>query len=217
MSRDTLPLALRGAVEADLRPVRPLARPARRALYLVPIAFLVLVAIYLRGVRFDAGGLGLVVLWGLSAVQVAAGLLLLVAALREAVPGEAVSRRWLVLGLGGLVAWLGGVIWVTWLRSPTLIPAGSEGHYWRLCLSWPVLLALPLVAAALLLARRAYPLRPGLVGALCGLGAGLIADGGWRAYCEVSLPSHVLDAHLLALLATTLVGALAGALLGRRG
>ena len=78
-----------------------------------------------------------------------------------------------------------------------------------------MLLALPVLAATLFLARRAFPMRPSLVGALCGLGAGLIIDGGWRTYCEVSLPGHVIGSHLLAMGALILLGAVAGAALSR--
>lgn len=216
MSQAGVPGALRSAIENSLVPVRPLWRPGVRALALVPLALLALVAIRLRGVRIDADQLGFVFLWGLSVLQVVAGLLLLVMALRESVPGEPISRRGMALGLGALVVWLAGVSWATWNQSPTPLPTGHEGLYWRVCVSRPVVLGLPLLAGALFLARRAYPLRPALVGAICGLGAGLVIDGGWRTYCEVSLPGHILNAHLLALAALMALGALAGALVSRQ-
>ena len=43
---------------------------------------------------------------------------------------------------------------------------------------------MPALIVAALLAARAFPLRPGVAGALYGLGCGLIADAGLRLYCE---------------------------------
>ena len=56
------------------------------------------------------------------------------------------------------------------------------------------------------LAARAYPTRPALAGALLGLGAGLMADAGWRLFCHFSEPAHVLSAHLGAVVIATLLG-----------
>jgi hypothetical protein len=52
-----------------------------------------------------------------------------------------------------------------------------------------------------------------LVGALVGLGAGLVTDAGWRTFCHVSDPWHVLSAHLAAVLALCGTGAAAAAVL----
>lgn len=35
-----------------------------------------------------------------------------------------------------------------------------------------------------------------IAGAVLGLGAGLMADAGWRLFCHFSEPGHVLPAHL---------------------
>ena len=68
--------------------------------------------------------------------------------------------------------------------------------------------ALPVVALASVLAARAYPTRPAVAGALLGLGAGLMADAGWRIFCHFSEPAHVLSAHLAAVVMSTMIGAL---------
>ena len=47
---------------------------------------------------------------------------------------------------------------------------------------------MPALIVAALLAARAFPLRPGVAGALYGLGCGLIADAGLRLYCEYTAP-----------------------------
>ena len=47
-----------------------------------------------------------------------------------------------------------------------------------------------------------------LTGALAGLGAGLLSDGSWRTYCEVSDPVHVLTSHSASVVLLTLGGIL---------
>lgn len=216
MSRERPPERLRGIVARDLAPVRPLSRPALRALWLVPLGALVWWILYRQGVRPDAGQLGALMLWGPSVLQALAGLVVLTLALREAVPGRSLDRRSLVLGGAALAAWLASVTWATWLRSPREAPPDLAGFFWRYCTGWSLVAALPLIALALFLVRRAFPTRPALAGALCGLGAGLIVDGSWRTYCSVSAPGHILESHMLGLLVATLIGALLGALVGRR-
>ncbi len=68
---------------------------------------------------------------------------------------------------------------------------------------------MPVVALASILAARAYPTRPAVAGALLGLGAGLMADAGWRIFCHFSEPAHVLSAHLAAVVLSTMIGVLA--------
>ena len=98
------------------------------------------------------------------------------------------------------------VTFVTWQGSATVVPPGRVGLYWTVCFTRPVLIGFPVMAIALALAWRAYPLRAALVGALAGLGAGLMTDAGWRTFCHVSDPVHVLSAHLAAVLALSAVG-----------
>jgi hypothetical protein len=191
----------------DLRPVRRLARPWARGLVVLGAAAVVAALIAARlGTRHDAPLLGPAVLWGVSALQALAGLILVGAALREAVPGRALgsgaSRLLIAAGFGAVVV----VTFVTWSVHASLVPAGRWLFYWRVCLEVPVVAGLPALLVTLFLAHRAYPVRPALVGALAGLGAGLLTDGSWRTYCEVSAPSHVLSAHLLAVAVLTTAG-----------
>lgn len=78
-----------------------------------------------------------------------------------------------------------------------------------MCFAGSAATALPVVAIASILAARAYPTRPALAGALLGLGAGLMADAGWRIFCHFSQPAHVLSAHLAAVVVSTAIGSLA--------
>jgi hypothetical protein len=204
----------RGAILADLSPVRPLPAPLRRALVLLPAGILLLAAqplIY--GLRGDAPVLGLFRLWGLSAAQSLLGLLFIGAALREAVPGRTLPRARLLLVFGALVSV--AVTFVTWQGSATVVPPGRVASFWTVCFTRPVLIGFPVMAIALALAWRAYPLRAALVGAFAGLGAGLMTDAGWRTFCHVSDPVHVLSAHLAAVLALSAAGAATAVLLER--
>jgi hypothetical protein len=211
------PIALRDAVATDLRPVRPLPPAWRRTLWLaIPLALALVSAWRDFGLRGDAARLGPILLWAASALQLLAGGALLALALRLAIPGERLGRGAAGLGLGIVVAWLVGLNMLGWQISPSRVPTGHEAFYWRVCSSRELLMAAPLVVGGVLLLRRAFALRPALAGALCGLGAGLMVDSGWRTVCSITAADHIVDAHLLPVLVSTLLGAAAATLLARR-
>jgi hypothetical protein len=203
-----IPEMLRAQLAADYQAVRPLASPLARMVRLLPLAAITIAAAPLVfDVRGDAIRLGWLGLWGASSLQVAIGLALLVAALREAVPGRGwhatAAALWIAVPLGLLVL----VTFATWESSPAVI----RGAWWRvgvLCLGGSLASGLPIVALASVLAARAYPTRPAFAGALLGLGAGLMADAGWRLFCHFSEPAHVLSAHVGAVLMSMLAGSL---------
>jgi hypothetical protein len=207
-SRDPVKRRVHDLVARDIKPVRPLWGPWRRLLWLVPIAIAVfLYAPFEYGHR-DFDRLGFLASWGVSALQWAAGLLILGVALRHAVPGRALSRRSILATLVGALSLIVLVTVVTYAVEPTEMPPGVSFLFWYECVKWPMLIAAPILLVASLLAMRAFPTRPGLVGALCGLAAGVLADSGWRLACDVSAPSHVLGAHGAAVVFLSLVGAL---------
>lgn len=204
-----LPPALRSAVESDLRPVTPLPPPALRVVWLVPFAVVLLVASVLAfGLRMDAPHLGLALTWGASALQTCLGLVLVAAALREAVPGTTLSRSALALSFGASVLAVLAVTGLTWSMSQTYVPARAARFVWTVCFGATILTALPALAVCSWLVARAFPLRPALAGALYGLGCGLMADAGWRLFCHYSSPAHVFGAHTAAVAVTTLLGVL---------
>ena len=209
---------LRRLIGDDLHPVRPLATPWVRTARLLPLALLLLVgAPAVLGLRTDLPQVGVMAGLGLSAAESVAGLLLVAAALREAVPGRALSARTL---LGLVCAVAAGVLAITFTifaLSPTrVIHAEAVFHVWRICFLDSLASAVPAIVICGLLARRAFPLRPAVTGALYGLGSGLLADAGWRLYCHVSDPAHVLSAHAAALATAGLLGTGLAILLGRR-
>ena len=191
----------------DLSPVKRLSRPWRRAVPAVLLGLLMAAGVYLRlGVRDDGGVLGGTVLWGLSALQMAYGILLIAEALRSAVPGRVPRGKplgLLLLAGGGVVV---SVTFLTWLVHATHVPTGRDVLYWTLCTRTPVAIGLPALVLTLVLAFRAYPTHPVLTGALAGLGAGLISDGSWRTYCEVSDPVHVFTSHTASVLLLLVAG-----------
>jgi phosphate/sulfate permease len=62
--------------------------------------------------------------------------------------------------------------------------------------------------------RNSLATRSTIAGALYGAGAGLAINAGWRIACPISTPWHALGAHGAAIIATVILGALIGRLLG---
>ena len=203
------PAELRARLAADYRPVRALRSPWMRALAILPLALIALIAAPLAfDVRPDGANLGWLGVWGLSIAQSAIGLFVVGAALRESIPGRDWSHGAIVLWIAIPIVVIVAVTLVSWGASPVLL----RGGWWvvaGVCFAGSAATALPLVAFAGILAARAYPTRPAVAGALLGLGAGLIADAGWRIFCHFSEPSHVLSAHLAAVIMSTIIGTLA--------
>ena len=201
-----VPTELRSRIHADYIAVRPLPSPWVRALWCAPFALLAfLAAPAYFNVRSDALELGWWRGWGASVIQVMAGFALLAAALRESIPGRAwragAVGLWIVTPIGFGIA----VTLASWDASRVIL----QREWWRvwiLCLSGSAATALPVVALASVLAARAYPTRPGVSGLLLGLGAGVIADGGWRMFCHFSEPAHVLSAHLGGVVLSMMIG-----------
>src|SRR4051812_18045679 len=88
-----MPPALRARLGADYSAVRPLPHPWARALSLAPFALLALVAApWWFELRMDHARLGWLHSWGWSIAQSLAGVALVAAALRDAVPGRTWRR-----------------------------------------------------------------------------------------------------------------------------
>ena len=206
---ERVPAAVKAAVKADLRPVRPLPSPARRALRLVPLVALTLVAASsVFAFRRDAGTLGWILTWGASATQAVLALCLIALALHDAIPGRTLTRSAVWLATGSTLGFSLVATLRTWDLSPTMIVPEIVGWVGRICFVGTVVSALPLLAVAVLLASRAMVVRPWSSGALYGLGAGLGADAGWRLFCHYSDPLHVLATHTGGVLVAALLGVL---------
>jgi hypothetical protein len=202
-----LPKPLRDEVARSLAPVRPLGPPLRRAALFLPLgAAIMLLVPLVRGLRGDAAAVGVARLWGGSTLQLVVGVLVLAAAFAESIPGRSSSASRLALRALLALSFVLGLTALTFQVSPTTLPPGFAAAYFRTCTRQPFLLGLLPLAVAASLLRRGLPARPGIAGALAGLGAGLVSDAGWRLFCEVADPAHVLATHAAAILALTAVG-----------
>lgn len=216
MDEPRVPAGLLDAVERDLTPVRPLAAPGRRALALLPLGLVLLVGLpAFWGWRNNLALLGPAAAWGLSSLQALAGLWIVGAALREAVPGRELNGTATALAVGAALALFVGLTLISERLAPTPVPAGAWVRYAWECFGMATVWSVPALAAVAWLASRALPTRPAVAGALYGLGAGLMADAGVRLFCRVSSPSHVLVAHGGAILFLVLAGAAAATAIER--
>lgn len=213
---ERVPAELLRRLQSEAGPVRPLGPPWRRALSLAPLgALLVLGVPIVWGYRSDLSRLDHGLAWLASGLQAGAGLWVLGAALREAVPGRRLSPRVLTLtGLGALALVLGLTL-ATAAVSPHPVPPGVWLRFAWECFGIAALSGIPILAAAGWLAARALPTRPGLTGALYGLGAGLVSDAGMRLFCRVSDPGHVLVSHGGAIVVFMALGAATASLVDR--
>jgi hypothetical protein len=199
---------VRAAVANDLRPVRPLWPPSRRALALLPLAIAIVVGVpVVNYFRTDLGTLGFFRAWGLSILESLVGLAIVALGLRESVPGRALRIRALLLAaIIGLALPL--VIYRVTTDTFTVGPRSwSEWRFGMACLRTSVLAAVPLLLASAFLTKRAFPLRPVAAGILWGLGCGLIADAGLRLYCEFTTLPHMVLEHFGAVVVSMLAGA----------
>jgi len=198
---------LRERVARDLRPVKPLRSPSVRALILAPLAAAIVFAVpAMHFFRSDMAALGVLRGWGFSYAQAVAGVVIVALALRESIPGRALSRAVLAWTIAAGLA-LPAIVLV--MTSSTFDLGPAPGHALTEgigCFRASAGAALPALLFAALLVARAFPLRPGIAGALYGLGCGLIADAGLRLFCEYTAPPHVAFAHGGAILGAMFVG-----------
>ncbi len=218
---DAVPDRLRARILESWAPVVPLRSPWRRAAWLSPLAALMAgVAAIDWGPQRDWADPGFAWTAASSGLQWLAGLGLLAVALREAVPGRALGRRRTLLALGAILGVLALNLVAKDALTAAIVPPGREWRFWVLCLRGSLLLTVPVLALATLLAVRAFPTRPAWAGTLAGLAAGVLTDAGWRLGCFVTETAHVAGAHWLAIAVSGAVGAaalcLADAARGRR-
>lgn len=201
------PKALRDAIAASLAPVRPLPAPIVRALWVVPLALVLLFAAPMVFAFRNLHELGWFWAWVASGSELAIGVGVAAAALRDAVPARTWSRRALAMWFAVPLVLFTGITIGSWHASPALLHA-----QWRqigaVCLIATAVSALPVTMLTSVLALGAFPTRPYVTGGLAGLSGGLMADAGWRLFCHFSEPAHVLLAHLGGIAAAVTMGAL---------
>jgi hypothetical protein len=201
--------AYRDEIVGSLTPVRPLPPPLHRAWTLLPPALLLATAApLLIGQRGDLERYAPLLTWGVTGLQALLGLWLLTLAFREAVPGRNVSWRVLALAATLTPLCVLGIALLTNAASPRAVPAGREVQFWVECVLGPLAIGTPFMIVATLMAVRAFPTRPAILGALCGTSAGILSDAGWRLSCWFSEPAHIIGSHGLAILGLTIAGSL---------
>jgi hypothetical protein len=188
-----------------------------RALFLLPYTVLALALLLLViGLRSDAQDLGGEILWGLAALQLLVAYLILLFALRQAVPANAVSPMvWLSLLFLVIVMQTGVAFW-TYRYSPLDVPPDRVYLYGLACFSMMFFFGVVPLAITIWLLIRGLPLRPCIAGLLAGFGSGLVAEAVYRTHCSYSHLSHVLPWHGGAVLALGLVGFYCGFLWEKR-
>lgn len=203
-----LPDAVQKAIERDHRAVRPLPPAWRRTLAVVIVALALLAAVLVtHKVRPDLPILSFWIGWGATAIELLAGIVLVGLALRESVPGQALTTSTIVLAVAAAMAANGLVALATWIgthQAPKALHGGS------MCLRNELLVSIPAVLLIVFLVLRALPLRACIVGLLGGAGAGLMADGINHLLCPVSDLRHVLVWHTGAIFVLMAIGWLAG-------
>ncbi len=204
-----LPDSLRDAVSADLQPVQPLPAPWLRVLWAVPVAIVLSAGTLIYfGMRPDFEGLSDMMTWVPVVLQVALGMAVLTLALQEAIPGMRAARPIVFcVCIGALALHLAANI-ILWLRDP-MGYGEFLSSFWA-CFRYEVLLGVPFLVVVTYLSAKALPARPQVIGALAGIGAGVISDASWRMVCYVSVPSHFLTAHLGGIVVLGVIGYLVG-------
>jgi len=223
------PEALMRAIAQDLRPVRPSPQPLHLALRMIPLALLVSSAILLAiGPRHDLAKLGPLLTWGASVAQFVLAIALIWIAAHEGTPAgrlprqavySAVVAASLVVVFVTLVTFSRSAASEPVLRVPPIVNQLLRVKPWLMGFACGIGSTLAGGILVLLLSRifrNSLATRPGVAGALYGAGAGLAINAGWRIACPVSTPWHALGAHGAAIIATVILGALIGRLLGNR-
>ncbi|MFN7988420.1 MAG: NrsF family protein [Thermoanaerobaculia bacterium] len=208
---------LRRAVAGDLKPVRPLPPPWRRALPLLAWAVLaVVLVVAVRGLRPDAGRLGGLLVWGFVLAEVAAGAGLVILALAESTPGRGAGRSVGLPALAGSVALFVFLALFVRRASPGVEVPDPLVTFGPSCLGMQGVIGLTALALTAFLVLRAAPLRAAFAGILAGAGAGLMAEGVYHLDCPITHLEHVLVWHGSAILLLALVGLGLGLAVERR-
>ena len=187
---------VRGEILDDIRPVKPLSSPWRRALVFLPWLVVCLLLISTR-MRPDYGEVSKFLLWGGSVLFWASAFFLLVACMREAIPGSTISWKYLATGIAA--ALVVQVLIAAALHERSPYPSPEQG-IWRTimaCTGAISLLGAPLLTAGCILAVRGYLVRPTFAGVLLAVVAVVAAESVWRLHCPYTSPEHLILTHWL--------------------
>ena len=201
---------------ADARPVRRVLDPTRRASLWVAVSLVCVVLGVLHfGPRDDAADA-----WYATAVLLRLGLLAatmwlaVVTSFRLSVPGfdgRVFSRWWPIIPLSVLVAMSSGEL----VAAAMTGSAGAPLFAWSCVRKVATVGAIPAVLSILLI-RRAAPLEPrwaALLGVLAAGAAGALTS---ELACPIRAPVHILLWHVMPVVVSAAIGAVAGIVLWAR-
>jgi hypothetical protein len=200
----------------DLRPVRRLPAPlVLLGLWSAGCVAVIVLALWILGMRHDllrnaTGRVDLLHILTAGAVALLSGF----AAFQLALPDR--DRRWALLPLPAVVAWLATMGWGCAADVARLGWAGLRPDVSLPCLAFILGLGLPMALGMMWLTRHAALLRPVPVATLGGLSAAAFASLGLTLVHELNATIMVLVWHGVAVMAVTALGALAGPQLMRR-
>jgi hypothetical protein len=218
------PEALMREIAQDLRPVKPSPQPLRLALQTAPFALLVSSLILLAfGIRGDSGILGPLVTWGASAAQFTLAIVLVWIAAHESTPAGRLPKTTVypaaLAALLLVVVLTFSTFWISPVGSTLRITGRLQVPPWIMDLACGIGSTMAGGILVLLFSwifRNSLAIRPAVAGALYGAGAALAINAGWRIACPYPTLRHTLGAHGAAIVATVLLGALIGRVLGNR-
>jgi hypothetical protein len=213
MNEPNIPTALYDAIQRDIKPVRSLISPERRALALLPVGMALLVGLPEFWSYKTHMALAPWPSWDTSVIEMLLSLVILAAGFREAVPGRELSTRALATLIS--ISVVAFVLFNATTQSPEGIAPGLWLHWFRECIGTAVTFSIPALIAPAWLVSRALPNRPALTGALCGFGVGIMADAGLRLFCWDGDYMHVLVAHGGAILLLVALGAVCATVIER--
>lgn len=193
---------------SDASPTR--AESARRRLVAVGLSLVWLAGfvVLILGLRPDLVRPGVIVQLTSWTFALPLGLFVALRPRASGWPPGVTAVRAALLGIFALFVGL-ALLPITGMEVPTTFQTVG------VCLSFALVLALPPLALAALVLRRALVNAPALRGALVGAVCGLAGSVGIHAHCPVVTVSHVLLAHGLPVAALAAVGALFGHRRGR--
>jgi len=187
---------IRSRIGPGLTPVRPLAAPGARALWLLLLWILLGVGVVTwLGPRSDIGVLGASRSVGFSLLQAGACWVLGVLALRRSIPAMSGSSGVALASMALALVLHLGISWATLDRSEISPARGDEWDEGMTCVAAILALTIaPLVLGIVMLARGLL-MQYWLAFALCGVASGLAAEAIWRLRCPYSTWEHVLPFH----------------------
>jgi hypothetical protein len=208
-----IPPALAARIAGDLRPVRPVRSAETRSVAVIAIAAIAAaILVWAIGMRHDLRSFASPWFLAMLLARIAAGALLIVLALQDAIPGtQGIGARMKIAAVFGVAA----VLALPPLFAASLAPTpGVVGP--SFCFPLIIAVALPSFVGLLWLLLRAYPLHPLRTAAAAGLGSGVLAEAAQFVACSNANAAHGSLVHGGAAITLAVLGGVAGWIIAAR-